>query len=762
MNAPIRRITAPTPLFHPTVPALRAYIDRIGAEESNFRRYLVKDYHGHYYKERAVIKLADDGTITVTGDPTCEPTEDERALIKSAFASVRMPTGMPIRPAGIQDLMVKLRTQHLEHSVNGDGDPLFFVFYDQRTGNVRMVQQRIDTPNGKRYLPWSFWNDGEWRCMEPDGGLPFWKPKEASDKTKIMVHEGAKAAKFVTEMCADEACTHPWIEELRQYEHWGMIGGALSPHRADYEELFARNPDLMVYVCDNDEPGMKALATVSRNYRRTMWGMQFDQTWPPHWDMADPIPLSFYKADRYVGPVIDDLLRHATYATDLIQPPAGSKARPTYAITPHFAKEWFQVREPEVFVNVNKPNKLLSEKAFNGWVSPFSDAEDTARILRRVQANKAAGLKYDPTKPSGLLNDVRDNAYVNTYVGPRLVAEAGDCSLWEAYLEHTFPIEADRKEVIRWAATLVCHPEVRMNYGLLLISETQGVGKSTLGSDILKPMIGEWNCCEPSETIVVDGNFNGWAAHKRLAVVHEIYAGHNAKAYDKLKSVITERSLRINEKYMAAYDIDIWLHVLACSNSKRALKLSMDDRRWFVPSVSEQKRDPAEWTRLHKWLDEEGGHAKIKHWMQEWLTANGGPVSRGAPPPNSQAKREVIEEGYSQGQQMVVQVLSDLTERFPNTKLIVTDAGLRKMISERVHGGRPTDKLESLATIRKVAKGEGWHTVKQRVKLAGWRAPDAVTMALTNDTDLVGWTIADLMAAHNEGAVRFVDVGGAL
>jgi hypothetical protein len=41
---------------------------------------------------------------------------------------------------------------------------------------------------------------------------------------------------------------------------------------------------------------------------------------------------------------------------------------------------------------------------------------------------------------------------------------------------------------------------------------------------------------------------------------------------------------------MADYRVDNWVHAFACSNSPRALKLSMDDRRWLVPKVREEKR----------------------------------------------------------------------------------------------------------------------------------------------------------------------------
>ena len=71
-----------------------------------------------------------------------------------------------------------------------------------------------------------------------------------------MIHAGAKAAKFVTELVADkERCKrHPWGELLSFYEHWGIIGGALAPHRADYASLIREKFGEVVYVCDNDFP----------------------------------------------------------------------------------------------------------------------------------------------------------------------------------------------------------------------------------------------------------------------------------------------------------------------------------------------------------------------------------------------------------------------------------------------------------------------------------------------------------------------------
>ena len=103
------------PTFASTIPALNQYISRIGAQEKNFRRWMVQEDYGHYYKEKCVIKCGPDGTITVT-DIAYAPTEAESAAIILAFsAGIEMPRSLEVRPAAVQDLLSMLRAEHQEH-----------------------------------------------------------------------------------------------------------------------------------------------------------------------------------------------------------------------------------------------------------------------------------------------------------------------------------------------------------------------------------------------------------------------------------------------------------------------------------------------------------------------------------------------------------------------------------------------------------------------------------------------------------------------
>ena len=67
---------------------------------------------------------------------------------------------------------------------------------------------------------------------------------------------------------------------------------------------------------------------------------------------------------------------------------------------------------------------------------------------------------------------------------------------WLEFVAYLVPNERERGEVLRWVATLLSKPEVRMGYSLLMVSERQGVGKSLLGT-ILADCVGRSNASSP-------------------------------------------------------------------------------------------------------------------------------------------------------------------------------------------------------------------------------------------------------------------------
>lgn len=704
------------------------YLRRIGAEVLNPRKAMVKVHRGAYYLERALIRINEDGSV-VSSVKEFDPTDEEAKAIKEALKGFEFPK--TIEAQNIEGLRGKLRGEAYE-------------FINRKTGKIIMVQERrVARTGAKAYIPWVLLSTGDWVSMEPDCDLPFWKPATSRGPgARIMVHEGAKAAKFITELL-ETGKPHPWRKELQEFEHWGMIGGALAPHRTNYEELREEKPTEVVYVCDNDAPGVSALQKVSRCWSRPLKGVLFGKAFPMSWDLADKMPDTMFTASgRYVGPALSDLIEAATWATEVIPQ---DKGRPITVLRPEFADEWLHCVTPEVFIHHNWPNRILSAAEFNSRVAPFSNVDDTARLMRRDFGSKSAVLRYVPGEESGVYAS-KGGRYINTFCPSEITPEKGDTKPWEDYLTWLCPEEKDRHELKRWCATLIARPDIRMLYGVLMISETQGIGKGTLGEKVLAPLVGAANVSYPSEQEIVESQYNYWLAHKRLAIVHEIYAGHSSKAYNKLKSCITDRYVTVQKKYQANYEIENWVHIFACSNSPRALKLSMDDRRWFVPRLTEEKRNTSYWEELNTWLGH-GGLQIIMQWAHEWVKEHGA-VDRGAPAPWSSLKRQIVEEGYSPGQTIAARTLENVAEQIKNGKLppdtFILDIDIVELIRNELYEGRHNDRLERPATIRTLAKSMGWAIGEIRAKVSSWGPHTAGGRILAMDPSVAARTPGEL------------------
>ena len=165
----------------------------------------------------------------------------------------------------------------------------------------------------------------------------------------------------------------------------------------------------------------------------------------------------------------------------------------------------------------------------------------------------------------------------------------------------------------------------------------------------------------------------------------------------------------------------------------------MDDRRWFVPKLTEEKKPADYWQKLNDWLTLEGGLSAVRQWAEDFLKDNP-PVLRGESAPWSGAKKDIIEDSYSPGMQFASSVLDrikheltsadersvKLRERlekqnmFKDGSAIIVDTDICKLITLKLYEGRANDRLEKPGTIRKVAKARGWHIGSEKIWHYKW------------------------------------------
>lgn len=688
-------------------PALAGYVDRIGATQVNFRKFVVKaPLPNGYQHDVATIRIRGDGTVDCT-DSTKAPTEKEAAAIAAETERADWPNSIRVRDAQVDELR-----QHL------GGQPILFVFRSQAGDEILFVQERRITPEGKKDLPWSYWSDGQWRMMEPDGDLPLFGLENLRRLRPIMLHEGAKSAAGAARIAAEDS-RHPWAEELKRYVHLGWPGGAPNPHRPDWSPLSQLPQDVrIVVVADNDRVGEDAVPHISKRLHRHLKVIRFGKRFPPSFDLADPFPPDLFRGARYVGPSFEDCLSPATWATKKL--PARSKGRPAHDLTDAFAEEWLYAIKPGVFVHRDNVEWRYSEAEFNSKVAPFSEVEDVARLLRKRLSASADCLVYEPMEPTGPIS--RDHQRMINVFRPTTVKPAeGNPGPWLEFLTYLVPSEQDRSELMRWCATLIARPDIRMVYGVLLISETQGVGKSTLCEKILAPLVGRHNCSFPSSHEVTESRFTSWRVFKRLVIIPELYDGESSRAYNRLKQAITDDFIRVEEKYEKPFDVASKIHVIGSSNSKRALKLAGNDRRWFVPGITEEKWPRETWVAFNNWLAA-GGLEIILWWAAAYVRQHGA-VEAGREAPPSAAKAEMVVAGYSDGERQVFYLAASLARFAPHAviRLDKVRNWLATVKSGDIKYGDGTRMLETPETISRVLRDCGLKIPRQQFKQDGQR-----------------------------------------
>jgi len=723
------------------IPEVQTYLRRVGAEVRSMFTAVIMERDGKYKRDIATIRLArDTGAITVTSESDgLDPTDFEAAAIANAVKSVRWPERKLLR--SLINLPAELRV----------ASPDDLIEFHDADDNIVMVQQRVSRADGtKEYKPWTYFDDDQWRCMEPEGPLPMWGIPHLKGQSAAFLHEGAKAARIVQRMVEardfnsrKELADHPWGAELQNVAHVGWIGGAPSPHRTDWSELLKAGIERVIIVADNDRQGVDAVRAISKllgAYPISVAVLRFDDRFPPAFDLGDAFPdemfaTSLHGRRAYKGPSFSDCLLPATWATRVGKaPPPTGKGRPPsppVMLRREFAREWCLVASEgkPFFVNHHDRSKLYSQEAFDTLVRALSDVRQTSELFKATAYSSIVqALAYNPGDKEGVIH-LEGELCVNTWTRSRIEPGPGSAEPFLIYMRGTFPVEEECHEILKWCATLIARPRIRMKYGLLLASQMQGVGKTTL-CEVLRVLVGEKNCRSPSVKDVVESAFNSWIVRKRLVFVNEIYEGKSWAAYHKMKSFITDQTLEANEKMVKGYSIANWAHFILCSNASVPLWLEEDDRRFLVPTVTEEKRPKSYWAELYDWL-EAGGYGAIARWAGDFIEEHGA-VHPSDEAPTSERKRELIEDSRCVEERMVLDLAAAakaLAEKQGRQVIFVETEVVAWLKSRTAKDWRPN-------LVRRWLKAGGLHISANRLKVRGRSTKVAGVRAINAS---VGW-----------------------
>jgi hypothetical protein len=417
------------------IPAVREYLRRIGAEPRSLKTAVVRQTQGKYWRDLAVIKFGKTGEVDCI-NPEFEPTDLERQAIAAGCAAADWPELKPLQRIINPPRMI----------AEADKEDIF-EFRDT-TGQLTMVQVRIQREGEKNYVPWTYWDDDQWRACEPDGPLPLFGLDRINDNSTVFIHEGAKAAarmqRIVDGECPeDEAALaeHPWGHELQGAAHLGWIGGALSPYRTDWAVLKRMGVKRAYIVADNDEPGRTAVPAISQHLRLPTFAVLFTDEFPAGFDLGDEFPDRMFSKDAgeriYTGPAFRDCLHPATWATDMV-PPGTKGGRPGYILRESFKGMWAYIEEADIFVCTQMPEIIRTETVLNKMLASFSHVAETSRLIVKAYQGRAVNVCYRPDS-KGLKVTSRGSSAINLHVSTTIRSRRGNPQPFLDFMEYLVP-----------------------------------------------------------------------------------------------------------------------------------------------------------------------------------------------------------------------------------------------------------------------------------------------------------------------------------
>ena len=217
---------------------------------------------------------------------------------------------------------------------------------------------------------------------------------------------------------------------------------------------------------------------------------------------------------------------------------------------------------------------------------------------RQVPIVDAKG--FNPAEP--LIYEFRGLKYANTY-NKTLVPSSLPIDRWQPEHhqlaniidKHFELLSCDPRDgafIKAWCAHQVQHPGVKLAKALALHG-VEGTGKSLIG-ELLAKAIGEAYAYLSGSTEQLLSDFNSPFAGKILIVIEELNALGNSKhkIQNKLKPLITDVTITINEKGIPQYIDQNVFNMIICTNIARALPISVENRRYFaVSSRFRSKKD---------------------------------------------------------------------------------------------------------------------------------------------------------------------------
>ena len=248
--------------------------------------------------------------------------------------------------------------------------------------------------------------------------------------------------------------------------------------------------------------------------------------------------------------------------------------------------------------------KQIVFKPMPGMVAGSTDLPSNEPILTLYQ-----GLAFEPTPGNCdlILDHIRE--------------------IWCAGNEDLF------KYVMSWLARMFQIPGERAHTALVLHSG-EGTGKNIIVDIFVSAFAEHAFVASKSNNLV--GRFNDHLGKAVLVFANEAVWGGDKQQEGALKQLITDEKMAVERKYIPTYHTKNCVHLIIASNNDWVAPMGMDDRRFVVLDVSEQKKGDLEYFERLADQIKNGGDRAFIHYLLKLNTKGFNP--RNLPAVKSQTK----------------------------------------------------------------------------------------------------------------------------
>ena len=156
--------------------------------------------------------------------------------------------------------------------------------------------------------------------------------------------------------------------------------------------------------------------------------------------------------------------------------------------------------------------------------------------------------------------------------------------------------------LIRFIAHALQHPEEKPGIMIVLIG-AEGVGKGFF-IRLLEALWGA-TTLQVSDIAAITGNFNAALQRAFWVALDECMFKGDKKSQDRMKSLVTEPTIQVEQKYEPSRTIESFHRFIACTNHAQWGQIRSDDRRYLFIKVSDcHKQDTKYFGQLSSALND--------------------------------------------------------------------------------------------------------------------------------------------------------------